>query len=407
MSVRPLALLLLAACHLSTYDSSTSATAATTDTTSGSTTAPPTSTTSTTDTEPGSTSCSLLDCTPDHPPPDCDIWTEDCPEGQKCTPYSSDGDLSWDSLKCVPIHPNPDQPGEPCTVEGSGVSGIDSCDKHAMCWNVNLETGMGERVPFCLGPSGEPSCADPLDGCIAKDGAVLPLCLPHCDPIAQNCDPDESCIPAPLNRDTFACILALAAYGESFQPCDTSYHCNPGLACLDPSAAIECDPMASGCCLPFCDLDDPNTCPGQGQQCIPLVHRPERRRPLQHRRRRLRPPDALTLRTCLIRLSRACERPGAAAARATLRRAPLRTPAPARPTSPSRAAAPVSKTIPQPAAMSRYSRPFANPAATVRVSPQRPPRRVSGRGSRMSLRSPRRAAAAPRSWYPWVPCSPA
>ena len=27
--------------------------------------------------------------------------------------------------------------------------------------------------------------------------------------------------------------------------------------------------MTFGCCLPYCDLDLPNTCPGQGLQCVP------------------------------------------------------------------------------------------------------------------------------------------
>ncbi len=265
---RPLSVLLLVtACNLPTYDSSTSATAATTSTTSGSTSTT-TEPTSTTATDAGDTSCNFLDCAPDHPPPECDIWNDDCPEGLKCTPYSND-DSTWDSLKCVPIDHDPAQPGEPCTVQGSATSGLDSCDRHAFCWNVDDIDLMGECVPICLGPSEAPSCADPLDGCTASGNTVLPLCLPQCDPIAQDCDQDESCIPAPLNRGAFLCILALAAYGETFQPCDTSYHCNAGLACFPPSAAVECDPMASGCCLPFCDLDEPNTCPGQGQQCVP------------------------------------------------------------------------------------------------------------------------------------------
>lgn len=275
MSIRPLALLLLAACHLSTYDSSTSATAATTGTTSGSTTAPPTSTTSTTDTEPGNTSCSLLDCTPDHPPPDCDIWNEDCPEGQKCMPYSSDGGPSWDSVKCVPLDPNPAQPGEPCTAEGNGISGLDSCAQHTMCWNVNLETGMGECVPMCIGTPDAPSCADPLRACIMANEGVLILCLPQCDPLAQDCLlDDDQCFPTPKNLEEFVCILDDQFHEQSFAPCEFPNACARELFCADPALAVECDPMALGCCLPFCDLDDPNTCPGQGQQCVPWYDDP-------------------------------------------------------------------------------------------------------------------------------------
>ncbi|PCC69283.1 hypothetical protein SAMN02745121_08894 [Nannocystis exedens] len=42
--------------------------------------------------------------------------------------------------------------------------------------------------------------------------------------------------------------------------------CDPGLACLAPDLATECDPRAPGCCLPFCDIDLPNTCPGHARQ---------------------------------------------------------------------------------------------------------------------------------------------
>src|SRR5690606_24734 len=70
---------------------------------------------------------------------ECDPWVQDCEAGQKCMPYSGDGDSSWESLKCTPVMENPGQTGDPCTVEGSGVSGIDSCDVGHMCWNTDQD----------------------------------------------------------------------------------------------------------------------------------------------------------------------------------------------------------------------------------------------------------------------------
>ncbi|MFY0535960.1 hypothetical protein [Nannocystis pusilla] len=38
--------------------------------------------------------------------------------------------------------------------------------------------------------------------------------------------------------------------------------------------AVECDQDAAGCCMPYCDLGKPNTCPGAGQECLPLLEEP-------------------------------------------------------------------------------------------------------------------------------------
>lgn len=63
-----------------------------------------------------------------------------CDPKLKCVAYADGGGSSWNALRCVPIARNPDQPGEPCTVVESNVSGIDSCDQGAMCWDVDNNT---------------------------------------------------------------------------------------------------------------------------------------------------------------------------------------------------------------------------------------------------------------------------
>ena len=79
-------------------------------------------------------------------PTSCSTFAQDCPPGFKCMPWASDGGNSWNATRCVPIAPDPNAPGEPCTVEGSGVSGLDDCDGTSMCWDVDPDTLEGRRV---------------------------------------------------------------------------------------------------------------------------------------------------------------------------------------------------------------------------------------------------------------------
>jgi len=203
---------------------------------------------------------------PDAGPGECDPWVQDCPEGQKCNAYSSDGDGAWDSLKCVDVVPEPDGMYESCTVFGSAVSGEDSCDAGLMCWGV--VDGVGECVGFCTGSPDAPSCADPHASCVAGGDGVITLCQPSCNPLLQDCDGGELCIPNPASSNGFICTPEAREEGQVFDPCQYANDCAAGLYCLDPELANECDPQVTGCCAPFCDISLANTCPGQGQECI-------------------------------------------------------------------------------------------------------------------------------------------
>ncbi|MFZ6179365.1 ribulose phosphate epimerase [Nannocystis pusilla] len=201
---------------------------------------------------------------------ECDPWTQDCPPGEKCMPYSGDGDNSWESLKCTPVMENPGQTGDPCTVEGSGVSGIDSCDVGHMCWNTDPDTGEGTCVRFCSGSPDAPTCDVPGTACTIVNDGVLILCLPSCDPLLQNCPGGDLCIPNPQNSDSFICVLdASGEEGQEFDVCEYANACDPGLYCFNSELATECDPNAAGCCLPFCDLMAAE-CTGQNAECLAL-----------------------------------------------------------------------------------------------------------------------------------------
>ena len=42
----------------------------------------------------------------------CNPFTQDCPEGEKCMPWANDGGGSWNATRCSPISDNPGEPGE-------------------------------------------------------------------------------------------------------------------------------------------------------------------------------------------------------------------------------------------------------------------------------------------------------
>lgn len=134
-------------------------------------------------------------------PFECDIFDQDCPEGEKCTAWGSSGG-AWNATRCVPVVDNPGQPGDDCTVEGSAVSGVDDCDIGSMCWNVDSETNMGRCIALCIGDAANPMCADPDATCsITNDGSLV-LCLLSCDPVLQDCSEGEGCYPV---DDAFVC----------------------------------------------------------------------------------------------------------------------------------------------------------------------------------------------------------
>lgn len=204
---------------------------------------------------------------------ECDAYAQDCPEGQKCAPIIDDGGSAWNATKCVGVT-GMDQPGEPCHTDDLS-SGIDSCIKGAICWNVDMD-GNGTCIAQSTGTPWAPSC-DPGSSPVTENDGVLNLCFPDCNPLGDDCGANEVCISdqwwsgAP---DGFICVVDGAPYdwGQAFDPCEFVNTCDPGLMCYDTaSVSTGCYPGSLGCCTPFCDTSLANACPGMDQQCVPYL----------------------------------------------------------------------------------------------------------------------------------------
>lgn len=208
--------------------------------------------------------CGGLGCETDLPA-ECDVFAQQCPEGEKCASIIRDGGGSWDSSRCVPVT-GTDVAGDPCVAQ-SVAEGLDSCAEGFMCWGVD-EQGMGTCVAQCMGDLVAPSC--PNDGvCTIGGDGSLAVCLPYCDPLIQDCAEGAACYPL---GDSFRCLAdASGAAGEVNDPCELINVCAPGLFCAEPAAVgAGCPPGSLGCCTPFCEVPD-GKCPDPDQQCLPWL----------------------------------------------------------------------------------------------------------------------------------------
>lgn len=209
-----------------------------------------------------------LDIAPDS----CDPWAQDCLDGEKCVPYSSDGEGgSWDLSRCVPILGNQGT-GDMCIFDGFEEA-TDNCDGESYCWNVIEENGefVGICHAFCQGNPDEPECP-PMSECqIASEGAIN-LCIPICDPIAQDCGAGLACH---WTGTSFNCLFAVQDTVPLGQPCGFINDCAPGAACLPAEVIPNCG--GSACCGAYCDLNlgDEQCAALPGTTCVPFFPEPE------------------------------------------------------------------------------------------------------------------------------------
>ncbi|MBC8069656.1 MAG: hypothetical protein IAG13_15070 [Deltaproteobacteria bacterium] len=199
---------------------------------------------------------------------ECDPFVQDCPEEEKCMPWANDGGGVWNGTRCSPLDPRPPALGEPCVVEGSGVSGIDNCGRGAMCWGVDPATNEGTCAELCSGSADAPHCE--VGGCFVDIEVALAICLTPCDPFAPDCG-DEVCTLDEATATSW-CVPPIVvwpgAYGEPCEP--YRFNCGGGLACVEMGNVADC--VGVECCTALCDPALPSACPeGElGQICIPF-----------------------------------------------------------------------------------------------------------------------------------------
>jgi hypothetical protein len=196
---------------------------------------------------------------------ECDIWKQDCPAGQKCMPWAADGGSSWNATKCSPLNGSPAQIGDECVAEGGGVAGVDNCDIGSMCWFLDPEN-KGSCVEMCQGTADAPTCSAGKVCDESNDGVII-VCLETCDPLAQSCPENQICFFDGI--DTFICDFdASGEEGQYGDPCAYINVCDYGLFCASAESVPGCPP-GDGCCSPYCNLSEPNTCPGApDQECV-------------------------------------------------------------------------------------------------------------------------------------------
>jgi hypothetical protein len=196
---------------------------------------------------------------------ECDIFEQDCPAGEKCMPWANDGGPSWNATRCSPIAADPGAIGDPCTVEGSSVSGIDDCELGAMCFGIDNATQMGTCIEMCSGPAAAPVCDTPATTCVITNNGVLALCRPLCNPLAGECPAGQGCYAA---AGVPVCASdASNDTGASGDPCQFINACDDGNMCAAPDAVPDC--AGAGCCTPFCAVGDDSACL-PGQTCQPF-----------------------------------------------------------------------------------------------------------------------------------------
>jgi len=168
---------------------------------------------------------------------ECDLFAQDCPDGEKCMPWANDGGDHWNATRCSPINGDAGVSGDDCTAEGSGVSGLDDCELGSMCWDVD-DMNMGTCVDMCVGHAGDPICP-PNTWCYLGEGGGPAVCLEN-----SLCEADGAC----------HCMCP-----DGLDPDCTEEQCAP-------RAEVELDALASE--PPVIDQSERTSCPADQEPVV-------------------------------------------------------------------------------------------------------------------------------------------
>ncbi|MEM7158776.1 MAG: hypothetical protein AAF799_38395 [Myxococcota bacterium] len=196
-------------------------------------------------------------------PVECEIGSLDCLDGDKCVPWANDGGSAWNASRCTPVVERPGSVGDPCTMDGSPVSGVDTCDRASMCWGVDPETLEGTCRIFFGAQAIVPDC-DAAHECVVLNEGYVPLCLLPCNPLQPDaCGEGEECRFA-TDSDGLYCLPEVGGQilGNSRDCVDQT--CSPAELCAPAKLLPSCE--VEGCCTPWCDITDP----GADEACAAL-----------------------------------------------------------------------------------------------------------------------------------------
>lgn len=196
---------------------------------------------------------------------DCWTWDDDiwCARDEECKPWSNDGGTVWNATRCLPVPDDPALIGDSCLVEDHPVSGWDNCEAGSMCFGADPKSLQGTCAAFCSGSPDIPTCADPGTMCVIGNDDAVAVCLPTCDPAAQNCANGDVCVGNYPEQGGFFCI-----------PPGTPYVNDAGVqpgACVAGQVGVSSDLVGAcvgdePCCTGFCDPSQPDPC-GAGLEC--------------------------------------------------------------------------------------------------------------------------------------------
>lgn len=232
----------------------------------GSTSAAPVGSSSTTAAESSTGGCidegPTVAPDPNDPETRC-LWDGlDCGCGYRCNTYTVDENdyTQWFNNGCFPLDPDHVELGDACEFREYPWSGLDNCPAGAQCQDWDRD-GFGTCKEFCDGdPDYECSQPGAIPYVACQDCGCI--CEISCDPRLDECEEGDGCYLGSLIGQCAPDASGdLGAFGD---PCEFINACDPGLACIGAKAVPNCE-SGSGCCAPYCDIDDP-VCP-EGTQC--------------------------------------------------------------------------------------------------------------------------------------------
>lgn len=198
----------------------------------------------------------------------CEPTAQDCPMGFKCVPAigGSVEDPTFFAT-CVPLPDDPKSIGEICDLDNPIVNdgASDPCGADSVCVSTGGNHDYGVCLELCTNDF-DP-CLQAGHVCIVLFKGLVPLCLPTCHPLGNDCEENGGCYYHDPSG-TFTCQATLPNAGTYGDPCDIGVQnlCRNDFACWSPIAADGC--AGQWCCTPYCDKSEPNPCEGEGEECI-------------------------------------------------------------------------------------------------------------------------------------------